>query len=341
MTMTELEPRLVHAADILGSAWLNSPPVSIREHAGSVILLDFWDYSSASCLRALPYVQSWDRIYRESGLVTVGVHTPEFRFGSDETSVRAALHRLGVEYPVVLDNDAVIWNVYAARTWPTRVLIDRNGFVRFTQNGEGGYQQFERGIQILLRDSGYHGELPSLMEPLREEDAPGVVCYRSTGDLKGGYLRGALGNIEGYSPESTVDYKDPGFYIQGRMYLDGPWLNSREYVQFTGSKTEGSVLVPYEAREVNAVLGTPDKTPVEVVVEQDGRPLDTGSSGGDIFRTTEGRTIVRVGSPRMYQLIANADFSSHLLKLSVHAQQLDVYALSFVTGVMIHPYSAN
>ena len=60
--------------------WLNSKPLTLESLRGKVVLIDFWTYSCINCLRTLPYLKAWDERYRPSGLVIVGVHTPEFAF---------------------------------------------------------------------------------------------------------------------------------------------------------------------------------------------------------------------------------------------------------------------
>ena len=49
-------------------------------------------------------------MYRDKGLVIVGVHTPEFAFESVPSNVRAAIKRLGIRYPVALDPNYGTWN---------------------------------------------------------------------------------------------------------------------------------------------------------------------------------------------------------------------------------------
>ena len=340
--MTELEPRLVHAPELYGSAWLNGGPVSVRDLEGAVLLLDFWDYSCISCRRTLPYVKSGAESYRASGLVAVGVHTPEFAFAADEDRVSSALRTLGVEYPVVLDNAAVIWGAYANRYWPTRYLIDRHRFIRFVQHGEGGYQAFERAIQVLLRDAGVHGELPSLMEPLRDEDVPGALCHRPTGEIHVGYLRGALGNVEGYVPEARWNYEDPGFYLPGRFYAVGIWWNGRECFR-SGNQpgTPVALVLPYEAKEVHAVMGSADGRVLMVTVEQDGAPLPEAHAGADVRRSASGATVVEVQEPRLYRLVRNPVFGTHHVRLTIQDAGCEVYAFSFVTSVIVQSFSEN
>lgn len=72
----------------------------------------------------------------KDGLVIVGVHTPELRHEQDPANVRAAVTRLGISYPVLLDNDFSYWNAMGNRYWPAFYLIDRQGRIVATQIGE-------------------------------------------------------------------------------------------------------------------------------------------------------------------------------------------------------------
>jgi len=65
----------------------------------------------------------------------------------------------------MLDNEAFIWNAYSIHHWPTRCLIDRDGYLRYIQHGEGGYVEFERAIQQLLMEAGFMGNYLLLHYP--------------------------------------------------------------------------------------------------------------------------------------------------------------------------------
>lgn len=101
----------------------------------------------------IPQLREWHRKYEPAGLTIVGVHTPEFLWEKPHDKVTAAVERLGVRYPVVQDNDERIWRRFGVRYWPTQVLIDRNGVVRFWHIGEGRYEETETMIQRLLREA--------------------------------------------------------------------------------------------------------------------------------------------------------------------------------------------
>ena len=143
--------------------WINSDPVSVRQLRGRVVLVDFWTYSCVNCLRTLPHLKDWDSKYRDDGLTIVGVHSPEFAFEREADNVRGAVRKLGIRYPVALDNDFVTWTNYANQYWPAKYLIDRTGRVRYYHFGEGEYEETERQIRRYL-GPGAGGEISEVAD---------------------------------------------------------------------------------------------------------------------------------------------------------------------------------
>src|SRR5919204_267518 len=146
------------------SHWLNSEPLTLASLSGHVVLVDFWTYSCINCLRTLPHLEQWYRAYHSRGFVIVGVHTPEFDFEHDYGNVRDAVSRLGVRYPVAMDNDYATWNAYQNQYWPAEYLIDQRGEVRHLNFGEGDYGKTAKDIRLLLQAGGSDG--PSCGPPL-------------------------------------------------------------------------------------------------------------------------------------------------------------------------------
>lgn len=64
--------------------------------------------------------------------------------------VKEATDRLGIRFPVVQDNDFTIWKSYRVWAWPTIVLIDKKGVIRYHHVGEGAYDKTESTIKQLL-----------------------------------------------------------------------------------------------------------------------------------------------------------------------------------------------
>jgi thiol-disulfide isomerase/thioredoxin len=132
------------------SRWFNSPPLSIGELRGKVVLVDFWTYGCYNCVNTLPYVTKLYDQYKGRGLVVVGVHTPEFPFERSAGNVQAALTRHGITYPVAQDNDSATWNAWHNRYWPAQYIVDQHGNVVFSHAGEGQYDEIERSVRRLL-----------------------------------------------------------------------------------------------------------------------------------------------------------------------------------------------
>lgn len=330
--------------------WLNTAtPLNRELLRGRVVLVDFWDYTCINCIRTLPYLNTWYRRYADQGLVIIGVHAPEFRFGRAESQVEAAIRQYEIAYPVLLDNDYVTWEHFANRAWPTKHLIDAQGYIRYVRRGEGYYRLIESAIQQLLYQRDPTVSLPDLLPPLREEDSAGAVCYRPTPELHAGYaggglFGGALGNPEGYVTGSPMAYVLPGpFDMQdGHFYLSGFWRTESEAIVFAG-QDGGRVVVPYQAAGVYAVL-SPSSDLVEIILDlrpahdvplvevcQDDEPLSPDIAGKDIYFDEHGRSLVAVSRPRMYELVRNYDFESHELDLKFHTHGVAIYAFSFTS----------
>jgi hypothetical protein len=99
-------------------------------------------------------LRDWHARYEKAGLTIVGVHSPEFFWEKPRDKVAEAAVRLGVKYPIVQDNDMVIWNRWSVRAWPTLALVDKRGVVRYRHIGEGDYAETETMIQRLLAEAG-------------------------------------------------------------------------------------------------------------------------------------------------------------------------------------------
>jgi alkyl hydroperoxide reductase subunit AhpC len=97
-------------------------------------------------------LRGWHDKYEGAGLTIVGVHSPEFFWEKSLDNVRAAAIRLGIKFPVVQDNGFDIWNRYGVRAWPTIVLVDKKGIIRYSHIGEGAYERTESVIKQLLAE---------------------------------------------------------------------------------------------------------------------------------------------------------------------------------------------
>jgi hypothetical protein len=163
--------------------WVNVPA---GRHAstlqrGRPMLVEFWDLCRPNSLRTLPYVKAWHERYGQDGLRVIGIHCPGFEPSREEATVRAAVARLGIEYPVLIDTELTVWEDYGNEGWPARYLFDGRARLFDYHCGEGAYEETELAIQELL------GVAREPLGPLRAEDAPGALLAPQTQDQEGPY----------------------------------------------------------------------------------------------------------------------------------------------------------
>lgn len=138
------------APDVGSQVWLNGEPRSMLDLRGKVVMVEFWTFGCYNCRNVEPHVKAWYERYKSKGLEVIGVHSPEFKYEHNVDSVKTYLREHDIAYPVAIDNDFSTWNRYGNRYWPAMYLIDKKGVVRYTRAGEGGYDQTEQMIQMLL-----------------------------------------------------------------------------------------------------------------------------------------------------------------------------------------------
>ena len=152
----------IHAPELgPGFAWLNTdrPLRFARELKGQVVLLDFWTYCCINCMHILPDLEWLEERFAGRPFVVVGVHSAKFDNEADRASIRAAIQRYGIRHPVVVDEDMRLWRAYAARSWPTRVLVDPAGAIVTSIGGEGHRDELEQAIATLLEQHARGGTL--------------------------------------------------------------------------------------------------------------------------------------------------------------------------------------
>ena len=100
----------------------------------------------------IPQLRNWYDKYEKQGFTIIGVHSPEFFWERPLDKVKTAVEQLKVRYPVVQDNDFATWKRFGVWAWPSTVLIDKQGVIRYAHIGEGAYEKTESLIKLLLAE---------------------------------------------------------------------------------------------------------------------------------------------------------------------------------------------
>jgi hypothetical protein len=161
--------------------WVNVATLRMDQQRGRVALVEFWDFCRVNSLRTLPYLKAWHERYADAGLRIVQVHTGGFLPAREEDNVRRAVERLGIEWPVVIDTQLEIWDIYGNQGWPARYLWDTEHNLHSMHYGEGAYTETELELQALL------GVSREPVAPVRPEDAEDALIAAQTEDQPGAY----------------------------------------------------------------------------------------------------------------------------------------------------------
>ena len=115
---------------------------------------DFYDMHvldrSCQFVRLVPYYNDWRKRFKASSFSIIGIHRPEIKQERDVEKVKDKAVETGMEYPIAIDNESLVWDAWANRIWPSIYLIDKNGFVRYWWYGELNWQGAE--TEKYLRD---------------------------------------------------------------------------------------------------------------------------------------------------------------------------------------------
>jgi thiol-disulfide isomerase/thioredoxin len=161
--------------------WINVAMLRMDQQLGRPVLVEFWDFCRPNSIRTLPYLKAWHARYEADGLRVIGVHTSGFPPSADPEAVQAAVQRLGIRYPVVVDIEGEIWQDYGNLGWPARYLFNSEGLLFDYHYGEGAYADTELAVQELL------GARRETAPPIRPEDVPGAELAPPTTDVEGPY----------------------------------------------------------------------------------------------------------------------------------------------------------
>jgi thiol-disulfide isomerase/thioredoxin len=308
------------------TSWLNSPPLTVDDLRGKVVLVQFWTFTCINWLRTLPYVRAWAEKYRDDGLVMVGVHTPEFDFERDVASIREAIRRRGIEYPVAADSDYAVWRLFANQYWPALYFADAAGAIRHHHFGEGEYESSERVIQALLAEAGAGDVDRGLVtvEGAGDEAAPDWDDLRSP-ETYIGYERGDnLASPGGAPPDQPHAYTAPDQLRLNEWALSGNWTVRRSGAEL--NEPEGRIAFRFRARDLHLVMGpTSPDTSVGFRVMIDGS-VPGSAHGTDVDEEGDGVASER----RLYQLVRQSGaVGEHTFEMTFGAPGIGAYVFTF------------
>jgi thiol-disulfide isomerase/thioredoxin len=279
--------------------WLNSEPLTAANLRGKVVVVEFWTYTCINWRRQLPYVRAWAEKYKDSGLVVIGVHTPEYEFEKDVDNVRRQVEEMRVDFAVAVDSDSAVWRAFANEYWPALYFVDARGRIRHHQFGEGEYAESEMVIRRLLAEAGSSSLGPEVVsvEPSGAEAGAAWESLRSPENYLG------YGRTQNFaSPGGAAKGQQRTYSVPPRMKLNQWALSGDWTVRNDASALDapnGRIAYRFHARDLHLVMGPAARgAAVRFRVRIDGQPPGA-AHGIDIDEQGNGT----VSEQRLYQLV--------------------------------------
>ena len=119
--------------------------VTLSQLEGKGVLINFWATYCEPCIREMPTIQAQYEKYKDKGIEVIGINT-----GENEVTVTGYVNRLGVQFPIILDKNYKIVDLYQTGPLPRSIFIDKEGYVQSIILGEMNEKIVEDNILRIL-----------------------------------------------------------------------------------------------------------------------------------------------------------------------------------------------
>ena len=206
-----------------------------KNNCGSLLLLKIFTYSCMNCLRSLEFIKKIDKKYRKFGLKTIILHPFEFKFERDIGSIKNAVKKHSIKFPIIIDKNKRLIKKLGVDFWPADILI-KNEKIIYSRIGEGSYKMLENNIIKHLNSAKNAHRLFSKEPNLSK--IPAVYC--------GCKKKGIIKKYE--NSKSKIKF--------GIIYTEGIWKQNNECIKSSNKNRKiNSVYILSKGKSVSVVAG--------------------------------------------------------------------------------------
>jgi peroxiredoxin len=147
------------APEFIGKEWINSEkPLTMANRKGKVTLVYFWTFACYNCQNNMPAVKRIAAAFKQEGVETISIHTPEIAEEKVVANVKKAIEKRSIKYPVLIDGEYANWKAWGTGMWPTVFVIDKQNKIRggwegeLNYNGQNGEAKISQLVRQLLKE---------------------------------------------------------------------------------------------------------------------------------------------------------------------------------------------
>ncbi len=130
---------------------LQGEKVTLSHLRGKIVVVNFWATWCLPCRKETPALEKAYEQYEDSGIVILGVNLTNQDSVSD---VESFVQEFKLTYPILLDRDGSVSNLYQIEGLPTTFFINREGIIRTVIVGGPMSETFIRSkMETLLKEA--------------------------------------------------------------------------------------------------------------------------------------------------------------------------------------------
>lgn len=119
---------------------LEGNSVRLSDFKGKIVFLNFWATWCPPCRTEMPHMQTFYEKYKDDMVIlAVNPNKVENQGFDDsekaEEKAREFAEQEGYTFPILLDRDDSVWDMYRQRGIPANYMIDREGMIRYLKPG--------------------------------------------------------------------------------------------------------------------------------------------------------------------------------------------------------------
>lgn len=103
---------------------LNGNQVSLEDHLGKIVFLNFWATWCPPCREEMPSMEKLHTRFKNDDFIILAIDLQETR-----RQVMRFKERFKLNFTILLDSDGKVGSKYAIRSIPSTYLVDRKGYL--------------------------------------------------------------------------------------------------------------------------------------------------------------------------------------------------------------------
>ena len=121
----------------------------LEEYRGQVVLINFWASWCGPCRQEMPLLDRLHHRYEDTGFAVLGVNVE-----GEVKPAQEIVDKTNVTFPVLIDEDQKVSEMYNLEAMPSTVVVDRDGIVRYIHRGykPGDEAKYVEIVKELIRE---------------------------------------------------------------------------------------------------------------------------------------------------------------------------------------------